>query len=365
MRDSPHDEWLSFDQAAPGLLQQLRRRRPVGPTLLAVGLIALALVVVALGRTSKNQSGAPASPGSVAPFLGLDPGLAYDAKRRQVVLVNNPGQTRLWANQTWTWAQPAKAASPKGCCGVAAWDPDLGRVLLFDAEPPGDAAPFTFTYAWDGVTWTRLENVADYQPPPGAFSMAYDPAQHQMVLLVALGTPSGTIEVETWIYQGGRWRRRSNLDSSAVSVSTAVGFDAPSHTLLALSTNDARSGTQTWRWDGAAWHPLAPTHTPPDSAHMTLVNEPGSGKLLLLTEGDAPLGKPTVSETWTREGHDCMERSPLGQNNVIPYAVSAGLDLWAFQEIPPDTRTPRSVAVFRWSGSSWDQVAVARVSPPR
>ena len=359
------DEWLPFDEAAPGLLQQLRAHRPVWVSLLAVALIALALVVVALGRTSKNQGDAPTASGTVAPFLGFDPALAYDAKHRQIVLVNNPGQTWLWANQAWTWAQPAAASSPKGCCGVAAWDPDLGRVLLFDAEPPGDAPPFTFTYAWDGASWTQLETMAEYQPPAGAFSMAYDPAHHQMVLLVALGTPSGTIEIETWIYQERRWRRRSNLDSSAFSVSTAVGFDAPSHSLLALSSIDAGLNTQTSRWDGTGWHPLTPAHLPPSSGHMTLVNEPGSGRLLLLTEAYAPFGNATVTETWLWNGHDWIERAPLAQNNVISYAVSAGRDLWAFQEVPPDARAARSVAVFKWSGSSWDQVAVARVSPRR
>ena len=178
-------------------------------------------------------------------------------------------------------------------------------------------------------------------------------------------TPSGTIEIETWIYQERRWRRRSNLDSSAFSVSTAVGFDAPSHSLLALSSIDAGLNTQTSRWDGTGWHPLTPAHLPPSSGHMTLVNEPGSGRLLLLTEAYAPFGNATVTETWLWNGHDWIERAPLAQNNVISYAVSAGRDLWAFQEVPPDARAARSVAVFKWSGSSWDQVAVARVSPRR
>lgn len=358
-----HDEWVSFDAPAPGLLQQLRGRWSAGPALLAVGLIALAVVVLIVSRTSKNQSGSPTSSGLVAPFLGFQPVLAYDPKHRQVVLVTNSGATWIWADRTWRWAQPPRAGSPTGCCGVAAWDPELARVLLFDAEPSSDAPPATFTYAWDGANWLQLDRVADYQPPPGAFSMAYDAAQHQMVLLVALGTPSGAIEVETWIYQGGVWRRRSNLDSSAFAVSTAIGFDVPSHTLLALSPADAETGTKTSRWDGAAWHAVSTTHSPTGSAQMTLVSEPGSGRLLLLTEAYAPFATRTMTETWTWNGHDWVERAPLGQNNVIPYPISAGGDLWAFEELPPDARNTRSIVVFRWTGSNWDQVAVARVSP--
>ena len=357
------DEWLSFDEPAPGLLQQLRGHRPIGATLLVLALIALAVGVVALFRTSANQAAAPATLGSVAPFLGFDPPIAYDAKRRQVVLVNNGGQTWLWANQTWVPVRSAET-SPKGCCGVAAWDPDLDRVLLFDAEPPGDAPPSTFTYAWDGATWTQLESVADYQPPAGAFSMAYDPAQRQMVLLVSVGAPSGAIEIQTWIYQGERWRHRSDLDSQAFSVIAAVGFDAPSHTMLALSGDGTGSGTRTWRWDGSAWHSLRPVHAPPASGHMALVDEPGSGRLLLLTQTYG-FGKRTVTQTWAWTGNDWSERAALAVSDLIPYAVAAGNDLWAFEEIPTDANGVRSVAVFRWTGAAWKQVAVARVSPAR
>jgi hypothetical protein len=359
-----HDEWLSFDEPAPGLLRQLRGHRPVGASLLVLALIALAVGVVALFRTSANQAAAPAILRSVAPFLGFDPYLAYDAKHRQVVLVNNPGQIWLWANRTWSMAHPAAVSSPKGCCGAAAWDPELGRVLLFEAVPPGDAQPLTFTYAWDGASWTQLESVAEYQPPVGAYSMAYDAGRQQMVLLASVGTQSGALEIETWIYQGGRWRRRSNLDSAAFSVISAVGFDARAHTLLALSGDSTGTGTQTWRWDGSAWHRLTPSHIPPESAHMTLVNEPGSGRLLLLTQTYG-FGKRTVTQTWSWTGSDWIERGPLAVNDLVPYAVTAGNDLWAFQEIPTDSHGVRSVGVFRWNGAGWDQVAVARVSPAR
>jgi len=353
------EEWLPFDQPAPGVLQQLRRHRPAGPTQLALVLIALAVVVVAPGRTSKNQSAATTSTGSVNLLLGLDPALAYDPDRRQVVLLNQAGQTWLWANHTWTLAHPA--SSPPMGFDVAAWDPGIGQVLLVGVV--GEASEFAYTHAWNGTTWTKLHPAVE--PPAGALSMAYDATRRQMVLLVGLANASGTIEVETWIFDGERWFRRSGLDSPALSVSTAIGFDASSHALLAVSTDSADSRTRTWRWDGAGWRPLTPSHDPPGSAHMTLVNEPGSGRLLLLTEADAPFGLPTVTETWTWDGHDWTERSPLGESHVIPYAVTAAGDLWAFQEVPPDIYTPRSVEAFRWSSGSWEQAAVARVSPAR
>jgi len=359
------DEWLAHDQPAPGLLQQFRHHRPVGPSLFALALIALALVVIPSGRTSKSQGAATPSAGSLTPWLGYDPATAYDATRRQVVLLNQAGQTWLWANQTWTLAHPA--GSPPTGFDVAAWDPGMGRVLLVGVV--GEASEFTYTYAWDGTTWTKLHPAV--VPPAGALSMAYDATGRQMVLLVGSGGASGTIEVETWVFDGDRWLRRSSLDSSRLSVSTAIGFDAFSHTLLAVASNFAASGTSTWRWDVAGWHLLTPSHSPPPSAHMTLVNQPGSGRLLLLTGADAPFGSPTVTQTWTWNGRDWAEHAPLGDDDVIPYAVTAAADgihgtLWAFEEVPPRTTYAlSSVAAFRWSGAGWEHMSITRVAATR
>ena len=359
------DEWLDFDQPGPGILQQLRRQPPVGLALLALAAIALAVVIEIQGRTSTDQGVNTLAAGPTAPFIGFDPSLAYDVARRQVVLVNNPGETWLWANRTWTRAQPA-ISPPAGCCNVAAWDPEIGRVLLFGVEPPGDAAQFTYTYAWNGATWTALLRGA-VEPPPGAASMAYDPGHRQMVLLVGFGTAAGAVRVQTWTFEGERWLRRTDLDSPTVSFITALGFDAAAHALLAVSSNVADAGTQTWRWDGAAWHRLTPSHDPPGSAHMTLVNEPGSGRPLLLTEADAATSRSAISETWIWDGGDWVEHGPPGARDVIPYAVSAASDgihgtLWAFQQFPPDADTVRSVEALQWSGTGWERAALTRVA---
>jgi len=367
-RDFPDEEWLPFDQSAPGLLRQLRRHRPVGVALLAFGLVAIAFGLVTLGRTSTKPAAALTAPGSVGPYFGFDPPTAYDLKRHQVVLVNSAGETWLWANQAWRLAKPANSP-PMGCCSVAAWDPGAGRILLFGVEPPGDLSQFADTYSWDGTTWIPLQRQA-VAPPAGAPSMAYDPGHHQMVLLLSFGTAAGTVQVQTWIRQSGRWLRRSDLDAPALSFSTAVGFDTPSRTLLALSSNFSGPGTETWRWDGSGWHSMATSHRPPSSAHMRLVNEPTAGGLLLLTQAPTAFGQRIVTQTWTWNGQDWIEREPLAQSDVIPYATTAASDglhgsLWAFEQFPSDAHSARSVAVLKWSGGNWQELAVARVSPPR
>jgi len=361
LRDFSHDEWLPFDQPAPGLLHQLRRQSPIRPTLVALALVVLATVAISPGRMSNAQGVAVTSSTANGPLLGFGPALAYDAKHRQVVLLNQAGQTWIWANRSWTLAHPAD--SPPTGLEVAAWDPAIGKVVLVGVV--GEASEFTYSYTWDGTSWNLLH--PGVIPPAGALSMAYDAATRELVLLVGLAGPSGTIAVQTWIFDGKGWEPRAGLDSSSLSVSTALGFDPSTRTMLAVSTNFSASGTSTWRWDGGHWDSLTTSHHPPPSARMTLVNQPGSGKLLLLTEADSPFGDPTVAQTWTWSGRDWEERTPLGDSNVIPYAVTAGDalhgDLWAFEEIAGATPSAlRPLAAFRWGGGHWDRLTIDRVT---
>jgi hypothetical protein len=187
------------------------------------------------------------------------------------------------------------------------------------------------------------------------------------VMLVGRAGASGRIEVQTWIFDGNGWRHRPGLDSSSLSVSTAIGFDASARAMLAVSGNFSDGGTRTWSWDGIRWHAITTAHSPPAGVPMTLLNQPGSGSLLLISEAGGTFGT-TTAEAWTWNGNDWVERSPLREDGAITYPVTAAGDglhsqLWAFTEIPGATAAAaRPLMAFRWNGGSWVAVPVARVT---
>ena len=123
------------------------------------------------------------------PVLG-NGAIAYDAAAKQVVYFTadclgrtcDPGQTWTWNGSTWTRQHPIQ--SPQGRLYPSmAYDPVTKQVILF-----GGSASFFFhfgnlrgTWAWNGVTWSKL-SLATSPPTRIGASMTYDEAIHEIVL---------------------------------------------------------------------------------------------------------------------------------------------------------------------------------------
>lgn len=80
--------------------------------------------------------------------------MAYDAKTRHVVLFGgNDGAGRAlddtwaWDNVAWSEVTPASGNPPPSEYAIA-YDPDIGRVLLYGGGPD--------MYEWDGSGWTDV-----------------------------------------------------------------------------------------------------------------------------------------------------------------------------------------------------------------
>jgi hypothetical protein len=306
------------------------------------------------GRTPAGTV-APSPSAQGVPFFGLSPGLVYDPVRHQVVLFNRLGETWLWSANRWTVAHPP--VSPRGRESAAmAWDPKLAGVLLFGGFVGQDEQPRD-TWAWNGSSWRRVGDTA-VSPPGGAAAMAYDAIRRQMVLLVLFGR--GTT-AETWTWDGSHWQRQTQSNGPVGPV-FPVAFDGRSGTVLAAGERCTASGcnSETWSWDGVAWQRLAPPHEPGASAHMTLVRDPVSGQLLLLTIANLPHGVQAPTETWTWDGGDWTRLTSVGHPGRIVYAVgtsdgSGGL-VWAFEDVTPGPGVPRVDVAWEWTDGRWVQL---------
>ena len=133
--------------------------------------------------------------------------LAYDAKRRQVVLfggVSAPPQVFLQDTWTWDGLEWSKAADggPRGryAHGMV-YDEAAGVVLLYGGSAAHSGAPLTDMWQWDGRRWTEIPLAGPtpghrYQPV-----MVYDRARQRTVLYGGLSD----FKDDTWEWDGRRW----------------------------------------------------------------------------------------------------------------------------------------------------------------
>lgn len=313
-----------------------------------------------LSARTPSSSVAPSPSVHGAPYFGLDPALAYDPNHHQVVFLNPLGETWLWSGKGWTIVHPQ--ASPRGRDGAAmAWDPKLGEVLLFGGEAGSNDLPQD-TWAWNGSTWREVGHGA-VAPPGGPAGIAYDPVRREMVLLVFAGG-GHVAPTETWSWDGARWQQRPQRDGPAGPL-FPTAFDPRTRTVLVAGERCTALAceTETWSWDSSSWHRLVPAHEPTASAHMTLVGDPVSGQLLLLTIAAVPHGVPFPTETWTWNGQDWARLTPVGQLGRDVYAVGASDGsrgtVWAFQDVTPGPGVPRVDAAWSWTGTMWVQAGGA------
>jgi hypothetical protein len=139
--------------------------------------------------------------------------LAYDSKRRQVVLFGGvsappgPNQPQAFFGDTWIWDgkrwSKAADAGPRGryAHGMV-FDQSAGVVLLYGGAAAHRDAPLSDMWQWDGKRWTEIHLTGQtpghrYQPV-----MVYDRARKKTVLYGGIAN-SG----DTWEWDGQRWRQ--------------------------------------------------------------------------------------------------------------------------------------------------------------
>ena len=331
-----------------------------------VGGLTLALLI-AIGLTAPSGSdakrtGTSAGSPALLPYFGLLPTLAYDANHGQVVIFNNRGETWLWAKNRWTQAHPT--VSPSGRIGaVAAWDPLMGAVLLVGGQSYADETVLHDTWSWNGSNWREF-GTRTASPLEGfVFAITYDSDLEEMVLVGSdfrLGTP-----VRLWTWDGVAWHERKSA-GGPVSPVPVVAFDPLTETVLAVSARCSRAvcESETWSWNGASWQQLTPAHEPGFAfSSMTMVDDPISGKLVLLTVEPGTIG-PTPTDSWTWDGKDWNRQATIGEQGAMAVAASpngvAGMVL-AFEDIVRDFKTLR-VDVREWTGDSWNPISARSAS---
>jgi hypothetical protein len=139
--------------------------------------------------------------------------LAYDIKRRQIVLFGGvgapvgPEQAQPFFNDTWVWEKArwrkvAEDGPPARYAHGMVFDERAGVVLLYSGAAAHRNAPLSDMWQWDGNRWTEIRLSGPtpgyrYQPV-----MVYDRAREKTVLY---GGIQGSKD-DTWEWDGRQWR---------------------------------------------------------------------------------------------------------------------------------------------------------------
>jgi hypothetical protein len=230
------------------------------------------------------------------------PAAAYDGGRGQIVMFGGEGPGAAFLNDTWTWDgqgwhQQAAGAEPSGRAdAVAAYDPAGNRVFMFggDVGSGFSPRPTDETWTWDGGAWTPQHPAVSPAVRSDA-AMAYDGADHALVLFGGLGGISGKdLLADTWTWTGTSWLRSSPKVAPSGREGAAIAYDAARRQVVLFGgTSDHGPENDTWTWDGSRWSEHHPSTSPPAGSWQAAAFDSAMAVVVLVD---------SQGETWTWDG---------------------------------------------------------------
>ena len=217
--------------------------------------------------------------------------MAFDQARNQLVVfggidaagVEVPAQTWLWTN---SWTQASPSASPPARFGPAmAYDAKRKVVVVFGGGiDGGGGAPdlFNDTWEWNGTTWTPITTAT--KPPARAVgTMSFDAARGVMLLangivLDALMLPE--LVNDLWQYDGTNWTQLAAPTPLNERVFSPLAYDTTARQSDMFGGQSFGGGIfgDTWSWTGTEFVERYPATRPSDrGGHVANSSPDGAG----------------------------------------------------------------------------------------
>jgi len=263
--------------------------------------------------------------------------------------VSGPGIVTTGEADPRQLAADATLPGVRGDCAMA-WDPDLGRAVLFGGRYAVHAVgnfAGSDTWEWSSGAW-RPVDTPDQPPGRYATGLTYDGARRRFVMFggaTASDAPLG----DTWELDGTTWRRMcwpgcapSQCSCTAMPSprTGAAVFQDPvtGRVILSGGTDAGGPRNDTWSWDGTDWTPLAPSTPPPAHSGARVAISPELGTTMIV---DASAG------TWLWDG------STWSGSPAVP--VGSTFDVW----FDPGDGKFHAVGLAgmlmnTWNGTTWD-----------
>ncbi|MHB8352026.1 MAG: PKD domain-containing protein [Thermoplasmata archaeon] len=308
-------------------------------------------------RPAEIPAGAVAGSVVGAPGLRSGGGAPRAAAPRPAgqTLLGAPAQPPLWVNLTsesrLAWSPLAEAA--------ATWDPEMGRVVVYGGINGSDRIGST-TWGFLGGQWTNLTD----QGPPGGLagaSMAYDPAEHSIILFGGLSSSSPEqFTTTTWFFANGSWSAHTLSPSPSPRFGASMAYDPQLGGVVLfggvnLSSSSGAPLGDLWLLRGDSWSRVASAMEPLARSEASLTYDPTISGLVLF--GGLMLGDVPLSDTWIFSEGNWTELPVGAAGTAPPLFGTAGAfdpDLNATVLTGGEMAGAQpSVATFFLNGSEW------------
>jgi Galactose oxidase, central domain len=201
------------------------------------------------------------------------------------------------------------------------------------------------------VLWTQKQDVGP--SGRGGHAIAYDPARER-VLLFGGRAGGGTLQGDTWEWDGGDWTQVADTGPDARS-GHALAFDSNRQRMVLFGSEAAGAlRADTWEWDGADWTQLADTGPDARSGHALAYD---SNRQRTVLFGGEAAGSSLRADTWEWDGADWTQVADTGPDarsrHALAYDSNRQRTVLFGGEAPPDLRAD----TWGWDGAEWTQVA--------
>ena len=229
-------------------------------------------------------------------------GVAYDARRRTLVMHGGSYDLPRTYGETWEWT-PTSGWRQFQFSGAGpgtrdhtqmTYDVNRGRVVLFGGQA-NETTPLGDTWEFDGTRWQRVATTG-----PAArvhHAMQYDPALGQVVLFGGIAPGSGGLG-DTWAWDGTAWRALGA--SIAPRTHARMAYHRRLQSLLILGGFE-QSSSMTVLQRGATWSPLTGSGAPNARYLLDAAYDVKRDVLVLFGGGD-PNGSSLFADTWELDG---------------------------------------------------------------
>jgi hypothetical protein len=182
---------------------------------------------------------------------------AYDRPRNRFVLHGGSTLPNVVVGETLefdgaAWRRVATNGPSARMESATAFDAARGVTVLFGGFGLNPNRRFDDHWEWDGVVWRQPEIGTERPSARNGAGMAYDSVRRELVLFGGF-TTNNELLGDTWLFNGGRWRR-AEVEGPSPRGEVFMAFDARREVVVLFGGSDVDASlADTWEWDGSRW----------------------------------------------------------------------------------------------------------------
>jgi len=237
------------------------------------------------------------------PEARIETALAFDARRKRIVMFGGQGSRSQSLDDTWewdgeVWAERLTLQRPSARHGhAAAYDERRGRLVLFGGRENLFRPSLADTWEWDGRVWEQ-RFPATVPPSREDHTMVWDSARERVLLYAGQVCPpfdECSPRGDTWEWDGNDWTRAAT-GGPAARAYHGLAFDRNrARAFLFGGLGFAGALADEWEWNGEDWLPRSIPGSPGRQGHA-IAYDARTGRVVLF--GGANIESKIFADTW-------------------------------------------------------------------